>query len=143
MSTWPVRNEQDRETLIKVIRNRTKFPFTASLKMGAPRSAEQNRLQRKWMLEAQDQGDMTAEEYRGYCKLHFGIPILRAEDENFQEKYDRIIRPFDYETKLELMMVPFDFPVTRIMTTKQKTKYLDEVFQFFVSQGFSVTVPEQ
>ena len=83
-----------------------------SMTKGAPRSIEQNKLQRMWMNELEEQGDMRAEEYRGYCKLHFGIPILRAENEVFCEKYDRLIRPLDYEVKIEYMMAPFDFPVT-------------------------------
>jgi hypothetical protein len=141
MTTWAVRNEQDRATLIRVITKREKLPFTASLTSGAPRTIEQNRLQRKWMLEAQEQGDMTAEEYRGFCKLNFGIPILRAENEKFCEAYDRIIRAHSYEEKTELMMVPFDFPVTRIMTTKQKSAYLDKCYLHFTELGFQMTMP--
>ena len=106
------------------------------------RSAEQNRLQRMWVNEAAKQGDQTAEEYRAYCKLHFGVPILRAENEEFRIKYDRIIKPMPYETKLELMAEPFDFPVTRLMTSKQKTKYLDQCYVFLTGQGYVLTEPK-
>lgn len=105
------------------------------------RSIEQNKLQRKWMLELEAQGDMTAEEYRGYCKLHFGVPIMRNEDEEFRRAYDRYIRDLPYEHKLAMMMVPLDFPVTRGMSTKQKTVYLDSVYRHFTGEGFVLTVP--
>lgn len=143
MSTWPVRNEQDRETVVRIIRKREKLPFTVSLRAGAPRTIEQNKLQRKWMLELEEQGDQTAEEYRGLCKAYFGVPILLAENEEFADKYNRIIRPLNYEQKLEIMQEPIDFPVTRLMTTKQKTKYLDAVYKHFVQQGFYLTIPQQ
>ncbi len=106
---------------------------------GKARTNDQNRLQRLWLSEAEKQGDQTAEEYRGYCKLHFGIPLMRQQSEEFREKYDRIIRPLDYAQKLELMMEPFDFPVTRLMDTVHKSKYLDQMYQFFVGQGFALT----
>lgn len=87
--------------------------------------------------------DETAEEKRAYCKLHFGIPILRAESDDFRDTYDRIIRPMSYEQKLELMAAPIDFPVTRIMTVKQKTQFLDAVFGHYTSLGVQLTMPEQ
>lgn len=109
---------------------------------GKQRTLKQNNLQRLWLGEAAKQGDQTAEEYRAYCKLHFGVPIMRQQSEVFREKYDRIIKPLDYEQKLELMMVPFDFPVTRLMDTANEGKYLDKVYQFFTGIGFVLTDPE-
>ena len=105
------------------------------------RSLDQNKLQRKWLLEAEAQGDHTAEEYRGYCKLHFAVPILRWELPEFREKYDRIVKPMLYEDKLELMQEPLDFPCTRLMSKDQKTRYLDAVYQHFTSLGMRLTDP--
>lgn len=140
MTTWVIRNEQDRAVLLNAVQKRA-LPFSAVLKKGLPRSTDQNRLQRLWMLEAEEQGDMTAEEYRGYCKLHFGVPILRAEDEEFKEIYDTVIRPLPYDAKLALMRVPIDLPVTSRMTTDQKSRYLTCVQNFFLEQGFQLTQP--
>lgn len=141
MTSRAIKTEQDRESALLLIKGKA-LPFTISVTAGAPRSIEQNKLQRKWMLEAEEQGDMTAEEYRGYCKAYFGIPILLAENEEFAEVYNRIIRPLPYEQKMEMMMVPLDFPVTRLMTTKQKAKYLDLIYQHFRGLGFVLTEPE-
>lgn len=134
-------SEWDRSQCIKRIEHYA-LPCTVSIFKGKRRSIEQNKLQRKWLLELQEQGDQTAEEYRGYCKLVFGVPILRNENDGFREVYDRLIRARPYQEKLELMMVPMDLPVTRIMTTKQKTQYLDQMYAHFTEQGFVLTVPD-
>ena len=104
------------------------------------RSVESNKLQRKWTGEAEAQGDMTREEYRGYCKLHFGISIAK-ENEEFAEKYDRLLKHLTYSEKMEFMMVPFDMPVTRIFTPEQMHRYLNKMREHFTSQGFELTIP--
>lgn len=142
MTTRAVRSPFDLEALCKLLRARP-MPFTVSIAAGLPRSTDQNRLQRKWCQEVSEQlGDRTAEEVRGDAKLRFGVPILRAENPMFAEKYDRLIKPRPYAEKLELMMEPLDFPVSRLMTTKQKTRYLDAFAAFYAQQGVRLTIPE-
>lgn len=110
---------------------------------GKSRSLEQNRLQMLWHLEAAQQlRDEDAEDKRAYCKLHFGVPILRAESETFRAEYDRVVRPLDYATKLALMKAPFDFPVSRLMTVKQTTQFLDAIYQHYTSQGVRLSHPD-
>jgi hypothetical protein len=60
----------------------------------------------------------------------------------FKAEYDAVIMPLPYEHKLKLMMVPFDFGVTRLMTTRQKTIYLDTVHRHYSEQGLILTNPE-
>ena len=105
------------------------------------RTIDQNRLQRKWCSEAAAQGDMTAEEYRGQMKLHHGVPILRESNEEFREKYDRLIKGRLYEEKLEFMQEPIDFPVTRLMDKAQKKRYLDAIYVDLTGRGFRLTDP--
>lgn len=141
MTTRIVQTEQERKRLLTYL-ERQALPFTASIAKGKNRSLEQNRLGRLWLNEIAAQlGDRSAEEVRGFCKLTIGVPLLRAENEAFCERYDRILKPLGYEDKLALMMEPLDLPVTRIMTTKQKAKYLDEVFRTFSEQGIELTLP--
>lgn len=135
-----IKTDYDVDALVRLVQNRRR-PFTVQIQEGIKRSDNQNRTQRLWLLEAEQQGDMTAEEYRGYCKLVFGVPILRAENELFREKYDSIIKPLPYEAKIQMMMEPLDFPITRLMTTKQKTAYLDRMYQHFRGLGFILTEP--
>ncbi len=137
-----VRDAKDLELLLRLLKGH-KLPFTANIVKGVPRTVLQNRLGRLWLNEISEQlGDQTPEEVRGYCKLAFGVPILRAENEEFCEKYDRIIKHLPYETKLELMMLPLDFPVSRIMNTSQKKRYLDTIYKMFTEQGLKLTDPE-
>lgn len=141
MTTWALRNEQDRKQVIKAIENRA-FPCTVEITKGAPRSIEQNRLQRLWMNEAEEQGDMTAEEYRGRCKLEFGIPLMCEQSALFAEQWKRLFGHLTYEQKLALMAEPIDFPVTRLMTSRVKRRYLDKVHAHFTGLGFRMTDPE-
>ncbi|UNU74129.1 recombination protein NinB [Moraxella nasovis] len=107
------------------------------------RSQAQNRLQRLWVNELAEQGDLTAEEYRAYCKLHFGVPILRNENEEFRATYDeRVKYCYSYEQKLQFMALPFDFPVTRLMTVKQHKRYLDDVYVHYTGLGYVLTIPD-
>lgn len=137
-----VRNEADLDLLIRFLRSQ-KRPLTVDITRGKHRTIEQNRLQRLWLNEIAEQlGDMTAEEVRGYCKLTIGVPILRAENEAFRSRYDLIVKPLGYEQKLALMMEPLDLPVTRLMSTEQKTRYLDGILKHFGEQGVRLTMPE-
>jgi len=137
-----VDTEQARDMLVKYIMGKT-MPFTCSITDCKHRTSDQNKLQRLWVMEISAQlGDQSPEEVRGYCKLHFGVPILRNENDVFKAEYDAVIMPLPYEHKLKLMMVPFDFGVTRIMTTRQKTIYLDTVHRHYSEQGLFLTNPE-
>jgi len=142
MSTWGIKDESDRDKIIKVIQS-WRPPFTVKVSKGLPRTNDQNKLQRKWCLEAEADGQYTAEEYRGMCKLYIGVPIMRNEDDDFREKYDELIRDrFTIEQKLAFMMVPIDLAVTRIMNTKQKAKYLDQMYVYLTgTHNLRLTLP--
>ena len=143
MTTRVMRLEDDR-TSFKTLVDSYKLPCTGTVVKGEHRSVEQNKLQRLWLNEAEEQlGEYTAEEYRAYCKLHFGVPILRAEDEHFCEEYDDKIKDrYTYEEKLEMMIGPkIELPVTRLMTTRQKTTYLDAMHHHFTTLGVKLTDP--
>jgi hypothetical protein len=137
-----VETEQDRLMAARLIEARA-VPFTLSLTDGKHRTTAQNKLQRLWMNEiSQQRGDLTPEEARAYCKLTIGVPILRAENEAFRIRYDEVVKPLPYEQKIAIMAEPLDLPVTRLMTTKQKTDYLDGIVRHFAEQGIVLTMPE-
>lgn len=141
MTTRFVETESDRRLLLRFIEQQN-LPCTVSIAKGGKRSLKQNRLQRLWLNEIAEQlGDLTPEDVRAYCKLTVGVPILRAENDTFRERYDAIIKPLPYEQKMALMMEPLDFPITRIMTTKQATAYLDGVHRHFSERGIVLTDP--
>lgn len=74
------------------------------------------------------------EKARAYCKLHFGVPILRAECSAFKAQYDRVFKHMNYEDKLEAIEI-FRLPVTSQMTKRQLSKYIDQCCQHFASNG--------
>ena len=138
-----ITNDEELHALQRLLDAREK-PFTVAIRRGKHRTNPQNRLQRLWVKEAAEQlQDETAEEKRGYCKLHFGVPILRSESEEFAAKYDDIIKPLPYPAKLALMQIPFDFSVTSLMNTKQKKQYLDAVYVHFKGLGVQLTEPKE
>lgn len=141
MSSRLIDNEYERKMLIKRIEGQA-LPFTAEIVTGRRRSSDQNRLGRLWMKEISEQMGETPEYWRGYCKLTIGVPILRAENDEFRAKYDEHVKPLGYEAKLAIMCEPLDLPTTRLMTTAQKTAYLDTVFRHFSEQGVVLTIPE-
>lgn len=140
MATRIVETEFERKQLIRFIEGH-KLPMTARIEAVGSRTSRQNRLNRQWMNDIADQLGEHAEHWRGYCKLHHGIPILRNENDDFRREYDEVVRPLPYEAKLRLMQVPFDFGVTRLMTVRQQTKYLDSVHREFSEQGVALTDP--
>ncbi len=140
-TTRAIKGGHDVALLVQLMKSRDK-PFTATLTDGLPRTNPQNKTQRKWLNEAAEQlGEMPAEDYRAYCKLHLGVPILRNENEAWAAQYDALIKPLPYEAKLAMMKEPIGFPVTSKMTTKQKTAYLDAMRVHFTSLGVMLTIP--
>lgn len=106
----------------------------------ADRSKAQNRLAFRWYKEiAEQKMDQTPEEWRAYCKLVKGVPILRSENEAFCEIYDRVIKPLGYEDKLALMSAPIDMPITSLMNVKQFSAFLEEVQRHFATEGVILT----
>ena len=143
MTTHTIKDSTDYAALL-VNLERQALPFTVDIRKGKHRSVEQNKLQRKWLQEihAQTEAFDSPEDVRGYCKLHFGVPIMR-EDSAFRDGYDRIIKPLSYESKIEIMKEPLDFSVTRLMTTEQTTRYLDAIYRHFSDKGLRLTQPER
>lgn len=96
-----------------------------SIRTGRDRSAELNDLSHVWYEQVHRE---TREDdplgVKCYCKLHHGVPILRAESGDFRSIYDAGIKCLSYEQKLLAMRF---IPVTSEMTVKQMVRYLDEV----------------
>ncbi|MBI3908497.1 MAG: hypothetical protein HY309_24410 [Pseudomonas fluorescens] len=112
-----------------------------SLRPGKDRTLDQNAL---WFALYQRIAQMTqigdVEDARRYCKLHFGVPIMRADDADFREAWNRMILHQTYEQKLELMgpcplLGPDGFPVTRLFNRAQGIVYTDRIVSEFTAKG--------
>ena len=101
-----------------------KYVTYAPPKIGAARSLTSNALSHIWYNFADKMLSDKSGDNRRYCKLHFGVPMLRAEDPEFRAIYNQVIINHDYETKLKIM----DYlPITSTFTREQMSRYLDQV----------------
>lgn len=141
MPTKVLRTPEHADALADLLRGR-KMPLTVSWAQGAARTAAQNRLAQRWFTDiALQLGDQTHEDIRAECKLRIGVPILRAENEPFRMSYDRTMKHLPYEEKLEAIKA-FDLPVTRLMSAKQMTAFMDEMQREWIPKGIRLTDPE-
>ena len=100
-----------------------------TIKTGKDRSLDYNALSHVWYAQIADElKDDDALGWKCHCKLHFGVPLLRAEDAEFREFYDNSIKGLSYEQKLKAMKY---LPVTSIMTNEQFGKYCKEMQLYF------------
>lgn len=110
-----------------------------SAKAGKARSIDQNAISHAWYEQiARELREDDTLGWKGYCKLHHGVPILRAEDEQFREAYDATIKAMTYEQKLLAMRM---LPVTSLMTKTQLSKYLESMKADFDRRGVRLEFP--
>ena len=129
------RNESIRSNALNYIRM---LPLTRSIEIiiqpyDAKRTLPQNSFSHAIYTEiSQHKGDETPMEIKGYCKLHFGLPILaNSENRQVAERYSQLmdtLEPLSYEYQLKLMQT---IPVTSVMTKKQKTTYTEQILNHF------------
>lgn len=111
------------------------------VKAGKARSLDQNALSHAWYEQvARELREDDANGVKRQCKLLYGVPLLRAEEPEFRQKYDGLVRErFSYEEKLELM----DWlPVTSLMTKDQLSRYLEAMQAAYAKRGVQLTFPE-
>jgi hypothetical protein len=144
MSAWTVNSESALQAFIGDMRDlfkQHKF-VKVSAKIGKARSLDQNAISHCWYEQlARELKEDDALGWKSYCKLHHGVPILRAEDEQFREFYDRTLRvTLTYDQKLDAMKF---LPVTSLMTKPQLSKYLEAVRDDFLKRGVMLEFPEE
>lgn len=105
------------------------------------RSLSQNDISHAWYEQmALEDRQYDKQGHRRYCKLHHGVPILRAEDEDYRNAYDAVIRPLAYETKLQAMD---HWPVTSLMSKAQLSAYLEAVQADYRKRGVFLEFPKE
>lgn len=130
---------QDEERLIAFLKAQPK-PYTIEYHEGRVRSPEQNRLQWVWANTIAKVDGVPARDIQNDWKLRWGVPILIAESKAFARMWLKIESHCSYEEQHEFVR---DLPVTRIMTAKQCTRYLDQIHQWYTERGFDLAEPER
>lgn len=141
-SVWDLSNSGNRERFDAHISNLLlsgKKPRVEVLP--EKRSLDQNAMFHALYKQiAEQKQDESMNDITRFCKLHYGVPILRASSEKFRDMYDRVIKGHDYETKLEMMEF---LPVTRLFNKEQGSVYIDTIIQKFSQQGLSLLHPSE
>ena len=106
-------------------------PYEFSL--DSTRGLSQNALSHVWYNQVDKQFCTEIGSSKRMCKLHFGVPILRGEDEGFRKLYDKAFKHIlSYEEKLKAM----DYlPVTSLMNKEQMSRYLEAVQIHYAQHG--------
>lgn len=142
MSAWTINSEPALQSFIGDMRDlfRSHKFVKVSAKVGMARSVDQNAISHAWYEQiARELREDDALGWKSYCKLHHGVPILRAEDEQFRGFYDASIKRMTYEQKLQAMKF---VPVTSLMTKPQLSKYLEALQGDFHQRGVLLEFPE-
>jgi len=138
-----LRTETDRANILHLISNvNLDKPKIVEIKdHEEKRSLDQNAIGHVWYNQiSKELKEQTPLEVKCECKLTIGVPILRAENEDFRKMYDAAIRGnLTYEEKLEVMKY---LPVTSLMSVKQKSRYLEHVQQTYARRGVILEFPE-
>lgn len=120
---------------------RDKKFVVVSMRPGKDRTLDQNAL---WfamyerIAKSTEMGEI--EDVRRYCKLHLGVPIMRAGCAEFRTGWAESFIHLDYDVKLRLMgpcamFGPDGFPVTRLFDRAQGCQYTDRIVEEFSARG--------
>jgi len=111
-----------------------------SMRTGKDRSLDQNAISHAWYEQlSRELPEDDVLGWKSYCKLHLGVPILLAEDEEYRKAYDSVLKGLSYEQKITAMS---HWPVTSQMTVKQLSKYLEAMQKEFIEKGVLLEFPK-
>lgn len=114
--------------------------LTITIKTGRDRTLDQNALWFAMYKRVSQVLNWHIDEARRYCKLHFGVPLMRNECADFRKSWNELLLHLSYEKKLELMganplLGPDGFPVTRLFNRAQGIEYTNRIVDDFREQG--------
>lgn len=139
MTTRTVTNPTQLERLIALLKSRAQ-PFTVSVADGASRTLNQNALIHKWYGEiAQQLGDVSAMAVKGRCHVAYGVPIRRR-DPVWARIWESLFAKLTYEQQCFLFERGV-LAMTREMTVKELTEYMDAMAVDYRAQGVVLTEP--
>ena len=95
-------------------------------------------LQHHWYNELSAQTGKSAKYMNAYCKLVFGVPIAR-ENEEFKTIYDQVIKNLPQSKKIYLMGPPVSITVTGNFNTQQMHRYLNAIKEWADRKRYRLT----
>ena len=144
MTDFVINSDESLQTTIGAIRDEyhSHRYLRMKLKTGKDRSLSFNDISHVWYQQlARELREYDALGHKCFCKLHMGVPILRAEDAEFRSFYDLAMKhTLSYEQKIAAMKF---VPVTSEMTNPQFKRYCDAMQEHFLTKGVSLEFPEK
>ncbi|MFQ5622416.1 MAG: hypothetical protein ACE5FS_03370 [Paracoccaceae bacterium] len=145
MPTSIIKDDFGRGALFKRL-SLMKYPFTVQVKKGRDRTVEQNRTMFFLLSQLAEQSGETMEECRAEMKLAVAVPMMRAEDDDFREFWQKMVvdrsPALGWEQQLSLMTGRYEIPVTRLMTTEQMNRLFDGIIRWAAEGGHYLVMPE-
>ncbi len=105
----------------------------------AGRTKSQNAVWAVWYyLVSRELGEDTPEGVKCFCKLHYGVPLLQAQDSEFRALYEAaILNAFTYEQKLKIMRY---LPVTSRLGKSEGCIYQRTLQDVYAERGIILEV---
>lgn len=117
------------------------LPFTITIGDGDKRTLSQNALLWRWYGQiATHLGDITAMQVKGQCHVAYGVPIRRR-DPIWSRVWERMFDGLTYEQQCFLFERGI-LAMTREMSVKELTEYMDAVQAHYRAQGVPLTDPD-
>lgn len=139
MTTRSITNPHQLERLTALLKSRAQ-PFTVSIADGAARSLNQNALLHKWYGQIAEQlGDISAMAIKGQCHVAYGVPI-RSRDPVWRRIWESLFAKLTYQQQCFLFERGV-LAMTREMTVKELTEYMDAMAREYRAQGVVLTEP--
>ena len=95
-------------------------------------------LQHHWYNELSTQTGKSAKYMNAYCKLVFGVPIAR-ENEEFRKIYDRVEHHLSQGEKIYLLGPPTSLKITGNFNTQQMHRYLNAIKEWADRKRYRLT----
>jgi len=103
-----------------------------TLNTGKKRTISQNAIGHAWYRQVSlEENEYTPGEIKNMCKYRYGLPILRGDDEKYNEACRVAIDPLSYANRIKAMEY---WPVTSLMNTNQETEYLESVQRHYAGR---------
>lgn len=133
--TWTIRTTSDLDNAFLEIEG-YEPPLVIKVEKGeaALRTLDQNALVNVWYRQIGEEYGLDFEEARAYCKLIFGIPMLRTKSKHFRNTYDKYLKHMSYREKMNVIMHT-DLPVTSTFNTKEMSEYMESMQRYFADKG--------
>ena len=140
MTTHVIKTEEERARCMSKIKW-LDLPATVTIKDGALRTLDQNALVHKWFGEiAGQRGDVTAADVKAEYHIEYGFPILMR-DRGWAGFHKTALAHLNHAQTVYALKKGW-VPVTRQMTVKELTEYMDAVSTDARGKGFHLTHPE-